>query len=115
METLTYISTDNRAKLAGRGKKLNDKSYSLITKINLILEPVIRNTLKFNKFTSVDEIYDNLIALQNSTVSDLDIEMDLSLGTIENICDALSANKGVLIKLRSNDESLYKLNCLENI
>jgi hypothetical protein len=75
---------------------------------------IIRNTLKFNKLTSSNEIYENLIAFQNIQIEESDSENAIDIDTIENICDTLCVNKGVLIKLKKNNECFYKLNITEN-
>lgn len=108
MESIIYTPIRKKTKWSGRVKTLNDKSYSLIFNINFILEMIIGSTLQFNKLTSANEIYESFMAIHNET--DPDIKMELDIDTIDNICRALCANDGVLIKLEKNDQSYYKLN-----
>jgi hypothetical protein len=114
MESITFVPTYKKIKSSSLGKKLMVKEYSLINNINIILELIIRNTLKFNKLTSTDEIYDNLTGLHDNTVSDLERESEADINTIEKICDIFCENNGVLIKLKKNDECFYKLNYHQN-
>jgi hypothetical protein len=112
METITFIPTQNKIRWNGPGRKLNGKLYSIISNVNNILELIIRNTLKFNKLTSSDEICEYLFILRNGSVTDQNIDLDAE--SIENICNTLCLNKGVLIKLKKNNQSFYKLNYKEN-
>jgi hypothetical protein len=77
---------------------LNDNAFKLISDIDLILETVVCNTLKFNKFTTVEEI------IETHETKNIDIF------TIESICEALSFNDGVLIRFISGHKVSYKLN-----
>lgn len=108
MESVTFMATGKIAKWPVREKRLNGKQYSLIYKINLILEPIIGNTLKFNKLTSGNGLYETLIVRHNGTSAALDNDIDVD--TIINICAVLCEDNGVLRKLKINDECFYKLN-----
>jgi hypothetical protein len=70
------------------------------------LELIIINTLQFNKLTSAEEIYEKLIL----DYSEHEQENVIDIDTIENICQELCNNNGVLIKLTKNNTWLYKLN-----
>jgi len=76
---------------------LNDNAFKLINDIDLILEKVMYNTLKYNKFTTVEEIFDN------QETKNIDVY------TIESICEALSFD-GMLIKFINGHKVSYKLN-----
>ena len=76
---------------------LNDYAFKLISDIDLILEMVLHNTLKYNKFTTAEDIFDN------QEIKNIDIY------TIEYICDALSLNDRVLIKFINGNKASYKL------
>lgn len=116
MGTMTFIPIYKRTRWPVRKEKLDGKLYSVINNINfLILELIIRNTLNYNKLTSADEIYENLTVCKNATFTGLDIEIEIDVDSIISICDALCSNKGVLIKLKKNDECFYKLNYQENV
>jgi|ERR1035437_205526 2-polyprenyl-3-methyl-5-hydroxy-6-metoxy-1,4-benzoquinol methylase len=78
--------------------RLNDNAFKLICDIDLILEMVVCNTLKYNKFTTSEEIF------ENQETKNIDIY------TIESICEALSFNDGVLIKFINGHKVSYKLN-----
>ncbi len=111
MVSITFIPTSSRIKYsANLEKKLSGKDYSLIRNINLILELIISNTLRYNKLTSTDEIYENLKTFQNSNVPYEEKEVELDVNSIENICNIFCEGKGVLIKLKRNNECFYKLN-----
>lgn len=77
---------------------LNDYAFKLINDVDLILAMVVSNTLKYNKYTTIDEIF------ENQEVKNLDKY------TIEYICEALAINNGVLIKLINGHKVSYKLN-----
>ena len=112
METMTFIPTNNR--VSPRSKKLNGREYLFIENINFILELIIRNTLKFNKLTSPEEIFESFSLIRNPTSApDINIEMDVN--TIENICDKFCSKNGILIKLVNKDECYYKLNNHNNV
>lgn len=98
-----------------RLNKLNAKEYSLIGNVNIILEVIIKNTLKFNKLTSAEEIYEDMISVQNDKVLEIESNKKVDITSIENLCEALCMNNGVLIKLETNGKSYYKLNYKENI
>lgn len=110
MEPITITPTTKKINWSPRETKLTDKSYSLISHINFILEQIIINTLQYNKLTSADEIFEKLITVHNETVPELEIDIDLDLDTVENICQSLCMNNGVLITLIKNNMSYYKLN-----
>ena len=116
MGTMTFIPIYKRTRWPVRKEKLDGKLYSIINNINfLILELINRNTFKYKKLTSADEIYESLIIHKNATFTGLDIEIEIDVETIISICDALCSNKGVLIKLKKNDEYFYKLNYQEKV
>ena len=116
METMTFTPNYDALKQSShRIYKLNGKEHSFISNINLILELIIKNTLKFNKLTSSDEIYDSLMSLTNNDNSDLNKNYEMEVNWIESICDILCANNGILIKLQKKDECFYKLNNLLNL
>lgn len=108
MEQITITPTAKKVNWSPRETKLTDKSYSLISHINFILEQIIINTLQYNKLTSADEIFERLITVRNETVPE--VEIDIDLDTVENICQSLCMNNGVLISLIKNNMSYYKLN-----
>ena len=107
MDPITLTPTAMRTNLLERKRILSDNEYSLISQINVMLELVIMNTLEFNKLTSTQEILDKLIYVHENT-PDQDFGMDID--TIENICQLLCMNHGILIKLVKNDVNYYKLN-----
>jgi hypothetical protein len=76
---------------------LDDYAYKLINNVDQILETVISNTLKYNKFTTVEEIYDN------QSIKNID------KFTIESICEALCLNEGLLIKIINGHKIGYRL------
>jgi hypothetical protein len=69
----------------------------LCKRIDLILETVLCNTLKYNKFTTAKEIFDN------QKIKNIDIY------TIEYICDAPSLNDRVLIKFINGQKPVINL------
>ena len=111
MEATTLNPTYNRIKWSGRDEEFSNKSNNIINTVNFILELIIKNTIQYNKFTLTDEIYERIINISNETkqVIDTDIYM------IENICEALSANNGILIKLTKNKLNYYKLNHIDYV
>jgi hypothetical protein len=115
MGSIKFIPTQKRIRWPGRGKILNNKTYALIANINFILEMIIRNTIKFNKLTSADEIYENLMSVLSNGAANPAVVYEMDVITIIDICDALCGEKGVLIKLKKNDESLYRLNYHEEV
>ncbi len=108
MEEITITRTAKKIKWPVREKKLTENSYSLINRINIILELIIINTLQFNKLTSVEEIFEKLVTVQNENNPDMAIDIDLD--AVENICQALCMNNGVLINLVKNNTCYFKLN-----
>jgi hypothetical protein len=110
MESITFKPTYRRTSSDLNEKKLNSKTYSLISKINFVLEIIVRNTLKFNKLTSPEEIFERYLAQNESTDAISDIITDLDIDQIKKICDAMCKTKGVLVKLSKNEENFYKLN-----
>lgn len=105
METMTLPQPSEGIKYAGE-RKLSVEAHSIIRHINFILELIIINTLQFNKLTSTEEIYEKLIL----DYSEHEQENVIDIDTIENICQELCNNNGVLIKLTKNNIWLYKLN-----
>lgn len=113
METLSIKTDCNRIKWQERGQNLNCRSSSLIHNINLILELIIRNTLKYNKFTSAEEVFEYVLTLHGGNAfqnSDQELELVLDKEIIVSLCNSLCAHNGVLRKLEKNDESFYRLN-----
>jgi hypothetical protein len=108
METITFIPTNNRTRPGEPGSIADNNARPIFGKINFILSMVMRNTLKFNKLTSADEITEHFIALYDE--SDRKPGFFLDHDAVENICDILSKDIGILLKLRKNDKSYYKLN-----
>jgi hypothetical protein len=107
METIKFIPNYDKIRLPGNVKKLNRQASLIISNINFILEMIIRNTLNFNKPTSVDEIYDSLWVQQNDPAGKSDLDMDEE--TIRYICDSMCSAKGILLKFRNNNKNYYKL------
>jgi hypothetical protein len=105
METMTLPQTSEKIKYAEESK-LSREAHSIIRHINFILELIIINTLQFNKLISAEEIYEKLIL----DYSEHERENLIDINIIENICQELCNNNGVLIKLRKNNIWLYKLN-----
>jgi len=95
-------------KHAEEQKKLSGEDVTLIRHINLILEFIIINTLQFNKLTSAEEIFEKLITDYAENQSE--IENDIDVVSIDEICQELCNNNGVLIKLVKNNVFFYKLN-----
>lgn len=115
METITFKPAYSSIKHAGRGPKLTGHDFSLINNISLILELIIRNTLKFNKLTSADEIYEDMAYLQNYGAPESESGGKLDIKSIESICEVLCVKNGILIKLEKNLKVYYKLKYKENI
>ncbi len=108
MDELTITRTSKKINWAGREKILTEQSFYLINCINFILELIIINTLQYNKLTSIDEIFNNTV--KTHTEINPDGESDIDIETVENICQALCMNNGVLVNLVKNNISYYKLN-----
>ena len=108
MDTITIVPASQMINWAGREKKLNKEAYDLIGQINIILELIIINTLQYNKLTIGEEILEKLVSVYFE--KDPKIEIDIDLEMIDNICNALCMDNGVLIKLVKNNTSYYKLN-----
>ncbi len=108
MESITIAPASKKINWVGHEKKLNKEAYDLIWQINIILELIIINTLQYNKLTIGEEILEKLVSV--SYEKDPKMEFDIDLETIDNICNALCVDNGVLIKLVKNDTSYYKLN-----
>jgi hypothetical protein len=89
LSPVEIIKVDNDDDVSCHSRALN--------KVNQILEVVIRNTLQLNKFTTIDEIFESL-------------HMSIDLYTIENICEAMTENDGILIKYVNRSKVCYKLN-----
>jgi hypothetical protein len=78
--------------------ELNFNCHSvMLTKVNQILEVIIRNTLQLNKFTTIDEIFESL-------------HTTIDLFTIKSVCETMTENDGILIKYVSRSKVCYKLN-----
>lgn len=92
-KTRTLVTTKETAE-----RSLKNYSFLLLHNVNQILEIVIRNTLQLNKFTTIDEIRENIHMVTVDTPS------------IEDICDTLSQNDGLLIKYIHKDKVSYRLN-----
>ena len=107
METITIAPASQKLKWGGR-EKLSKEAYDLIAHINIILELIIINTLQYNKLTIAEEILEKLVSVQFE--KDPKMEIDADLETIDNICNALCAENGVLVKLVKNNTNYYKLN-----
>ena len=105
METMTLNQPSEEIKYV-QEKKLSEQAHVLVKHINFILEQIIINTLQFNKLTSAEEIFEKFIA--DYTVNELENTIDSM--KIEDICQELCNNNGVLIKLTKNNTWLYKLN-----
>ena len=89
METLSIKTDCNRIKWQERGQNLNCRSSSLIHNINLILELIIRNTLKYNKFTSAEEVFEYVLTLHGGNAfqnSDQELELVLDKEIIVFLC-----------------------------
>ena len=108
METFKNIELHNNNLYWSYKQKLNDKENSLIWSINYILELIIKNTLTYNKLTSAGEIHESLTLFLNESPQEQDDKYAIS--SIENICDALCENNGVLKKYEINVKKYYKLN-----
>jgi len=108
MEIMTIAPASQKIKWGGHEKKLNKEAYDLIGQINIILELIIINTLQYNKLTIAEEILEKLVSVQFE--KDPKMEIDADLDTIDNICNALCAENGVLVKLVKNNTNYYKLN-----
>jgi hypothetical protein len=115
METITFIPGFNKVKRSVGRKKLYGREFSLISDINLILELVIRNTLKFNKLTSADEIFNTIALVKNERISGIESELDSGAISMINLCNALSENNGILLKFEKNGEIYFKLNFNETV
>lgn len=110
MDPITLTSRTQRTKLLGTKRILSDKEYSLINQLNVLLELVIMNTLEFNKLTSAGEIMEKLAYEYEEKNIDNDFDFDMDIDTVENICQLLCNNNGLLIKLVKNNVNYYKLN-----
>lgn len=95
-------------------KKLSTNEICLINSINLILEVVITSSVKFNKLTTAEEIQEKLSAYINEGSPDKYGCKDLDIESIKFICDAFCVEKGVLLKMKKNNECYYKLNHQDN-
>ncbi|MFZ0280043.1 MAG: hypothetical protein WAL29_00220 [Bacteroidales bacterium] len=102
MEAIISVRTKRAARVPGRENSPDYRAYSLLNLINPVLGLIIRNTLQFNKLTSVDEIHGTLI-----DDGLLDAESDPCV--IGDICQILSSDNGVLVTLKSNNRNYYKL------
>ena len=111
MEATTLTPTYNRIKRSGRDEEFTSKSNNIINTVNFILELIIKNTIQYNKFTLTDEIYERIINISTETKQVIDTDIN----TIENICDTLSGNNGILIKLTKNKLNYYKLNHIDYV
>ena len=115
METIKFIPNYNRNRNSFGRNMLKYGKAAIISDFNIILELVIRNTLKYNKLTSVDEILDS-IAFQNVEKKPGTVpEYGIDINSIKNLCDALCVNNGVLIKFEKQGMSYFKLNLKETI
>jgi hypothetical protein len=110
METITFIPGYNKVKRSMGRKKLFEREFSLISDINLILELVIRNSLKFNKLTSADEIFNTIALVKDERISGIESELESGAMSMIDLCNALSENNGILLKLEKNGEIYFKLN-----
>jgi hypothetical protein len=108
MDTQTLITQSKRTRLLGVKRILTDKENSLINQMNVMLDLIIMNTLEFNKLTSAGEIMEKLSFVHEETFREQDFDWDTD--TIENICQMLCSNNGILIKLVKNNVNYYKLN-----
>jgi hypothetical protein len=108
MESMTLTPVSKRVKWIEGEKKLNVEAYELINHINIMLELIIVNTLQFNKLTQADEILEKLLAVYYETETQADLNINIE--TIDNICNALCENNGVLVKLVKKNINYYKLN-----
>lgn len=108
MDTQTLIAQSKRTRLLGVKRILTDKENSLINQMNVMLDLIIMNTLEFNKLTSAGEIMEKLSFVHEETFREQDFDWDTD--TIENICQMLCSNNGILIKLVKNNVNYYKLN-----
>lgn len=108
METVAMSLVSKSMKQAGEQKKLSGEDVMLIRHVNLILEFIIINTLQFNKLTSAEEIFERLLTDYTEGQSDMENEIDAEC--IDEICQELCNNNGVLIKLVKNNMFFYKLN-----
>jgi hypothetical protein len=109
METITFIPNYHKIRWSGNGEKASISTTSFLTPVNLILELVIRNTLKFNKLTSAEEIYEGIM-VRTEGDTEYEREEKIDINSIENICEVLCRNSGVLLKLERNGKRYYKLN-----
>ncbi len=96
-------------------EKLSINEVCLINSINHILEVVITSSVKFNKLTSAEEIQEKLSSYIEDGSIDKNNCKDLDLEAVKFICDAFCADKGVLVKLKKNNETYYKLNHLMDV
>ena len=108
MEIMTIAPASQKIKWAVHEKKLSKEAYDLIGQINIILELIIINTLQYNKLTIAEEILEKLVSVYYD--KDPKMEIDTDLEKIDNICNALCRENGVLIKLVKNSTNYYKLN-----
>jgi hypothetical protein len=115
METIKFTVNKARYHRNMNNKKLNLNEIRLIKIVNLIMEVIMTNSLKFNKLTSAEEIHERLSASSNEDIPDQNTNKYPDLDSIKYICDAFCVEKGVLIKLEKNNESFYKLNYLEDV
>ncbi len=104
----SILISEKRTTLPERKRILTDKEYELINQISEILGLVIMNTLEFNKLTSAQEIFEKMIYVHDEKNSGQDLDIDLE--TVENICQLLCSNRGILVMLVKNNVAYYKLN-----
>jgi hypothetical protein len=110
MDPITLTKHTKRSRLLGTKRVLSVKEYSLINQLNVILELIIMNTLEFNKLTSTGEIMEKLTFIYVESINENEFELDIDIDTIEDICQLLCNNNGLLIKLVKNNVNYYKLN-----
>jgi hypothetical protein len=115
METIKFIPNYNRNRNTFGRNMLNYGKAAIISDFNIILELVIRNTLKFNKLTSADEIFDSVAFHNIEKTPGTKQEYEIDINSIKNLCDALCVNNGVLIKFEKKGMSYFKLNLKETI
>jgi hypothetical protein len=115
MGTITFIPAKNMTKRTLHGYKIDTRSYLIINIIRIILETIVKNTLKFNKLTSTDEVYDDIVYRQTERPMEIGFDDEIDIKLIEKTCGALCKGNKVLIKLEINGKAYYKLNSNENI
>lgn len=113
METITFIPNRDKTRKSVGGRRLNYEESSIINEISTILKLVLRNTLKFNKLTCADEIYNEIAFFNNNVVNGIEPDKEVDLNSIRILCNALCMNNGVLIKIEKNGKSYFKLNYQE--